>query len=104
MKPRKFKITNINNFTDYIGTIPVINSIATVTEESQLRIIDRQKILGDFNFEEIIEKPKEIKANNINKHDVEERSKNNQENASNTSTIKKPTKRGTRGRGRQKKQ
>jgi len=104
MKPRKFKVTNVNNFTDHIGTIPVINSIATVTEESQLRIIDRQKTLGDFCFEEIIEKPKKIKANNINKYDVEERSKDNKENITKSSTVEKFIKRGTGSRGRPKKQ
>lgn len=90
MKPRKYKITNLNNYTGYIGTIPVQNSIATVTEDSQLRVIDRQKILGSFNFEEIIEPEPEKETTHIVEHDVVQRSGNVGTDVKIDSAIKKP--------------
>ena len=94
MKPRKFKVTNVNNFTDYIGNIPVVNSIATVTEESQLRTIDRQQHLGDFKFEEIIEKPdeqsNEKQTFDFAEHDVEGRSGNVESDITVNPSVKKP--------------
>ena len=54
-----------------IGTIPVEHSIATVTEDHQLRVIDRQLILGSFKFEEIFDEPETV---NIPEHDVVQRS------------------------------
>lgn len=103
MKPRKFRVTNINNFTDYIGTIPVVASVATVTDESQLRIIDRQRELGDFIFEEIIGEEETKESTSVDQHDVEKRSGDTQGNIKVTSPSKKVSKRGIRGRSRQKK-
>jgi len=105
MKSRKFRITNLNNYTGYIGTIPVKHSIATVTEDHQLRVIDRQKILGSYNFEEIIEEPEPEKETiNITEHDVVQRSRDVRENDPVIAPIEKAGRTGTGNRRRSKKQ
>lgn len=92
MKPRKFKITNWNNYTGYVGTIPVQNSIATVTEDHQLRVIERQALMGDFKFEEIFDEPETVI---IPEHDAMQRSGNT---GTNTAVDSSPAKKAGRPR------
>ena len=103
MKPRKFKITNLNNYTGYIGTIPVVNSIALVTEPHQQLVLNRQKLLRSYVFEEIFdEEEQQQQAPDI--FFVMQRGGDTNKDAGLDSAPKKVDKLGTRYRDRPKKQ
>ena len=105
MKPRKFKITNLNNYSGYIGTIPVVNSIALVTEPHQQLVLNRQKLLRSYVFEEIFdEEEQQQQAPDIVEYDVMQRGGDIDQDAGLDSAPKKVDKLGTRYRDRPKKQ
>ena len=84
--------------------LTVVNSIALVTEPHQQLVLDRQKLLRSYVFEEIFDEEEEQQAPDIVEHDVMQRGGDTNKDAGLDSAPKKVDKLGTRYRDRPKKQ
>ena len=58
MFPKKFKI-NMNNHTGSYGGLIWENSVTVVTDEIQMRVIEKLQAMGDYKIEEIKEEKQE---------------------------------------------